>query len=78
MNICGTFWDQNYNWLSARKIEKGSILLGRFEEIVDFRGEGGAFYDQNRTWFSAKEVEKKLDIVYTFLEKSAFVGVFVV
>ena len=42
-SICGTFWDQNYTWLSVKK--KCYILFARFKKTkIDFRGGGGSLF----------------------------------
>ena len=57
----GTFWDKNYTWLSAKKLE---IMLHTYYRRIlrrknEFRGRGlslcfcGTIWDQNHTWLSA-------------------------
>ena len=41
LSICGTFYDQNHNWLSAKKVEKMLDIIGAFWEKNSFESGGG-------------------------------------
>ena len=68
LRISGTFWDQNHDWLSAKKRD---IIGAYWEKKIDFWGGagGGTFWDQNHNWLSAKQDWKMLDNIAAKWEK---------
>ena len=65
--ICGTFWDQNLTWLSAKKSKNARNDRRVLKRKKTYEGElGWAFvapFDQNYKWFLAKKVEKMMDFI---------------
>ena len=58
LSICGSLWDQNHNWLSAKKLEKMPRGRGSWAFVTPFGLK------------ILKKIEKMLDIVGAFWEKN--------
>ena len=79
LSICGTSWDENHNWLSAKKLERMlDIICAYWGKIIDPReGRGGGLrictqplLGSKSQLIIGKQVEKTLDFIDAFWDKN--------